>query len=138
MKSMLKRALRALGRRLKPFIRPLVRKVDNRISGLIEATVRPLIVAENERRIRPALDDTAAIVRAHIDRNEDVITYLRHTTRENTLLLDSLVRELIRVQTQLESLQQLVEDQEQSSDRSSRHVASDRFDTIGTGNARMS
>jgi hypothetical protein len=114
MRSFLKRSLRALWRALAPLHRPLLRKLDGRFTGLVEATVRPLVVAELERRIHPALDATTAVVRDHIDRNEDAVQFLRRTAQENTLLLDSLVRELVRVQMQLEALDGSV------ADRSSR------------------
>jgi hypothetical protein len=111
MKSSMKRLLRALGRRLKSLLRPLIRKVDGRFTGLVEATVRPLVVAELELRVRPALDATTEVVRENIDRTQDVVQFLRRSAQENTLLLDSLVRELVRVQMQLETLQDLVADQ---------------------------
>lgn len=125
METLLKRSLRALGRALKPILRPLVRKVDGRFSALVEATVRPLVVAELERRVRPALEATESTVRESIDRTEEVMQYLRRTAQENTLLLDSLVRELVRVQVQLEALEQLVPDD--ASDRANRHDARDPF-----------
>jgi hypothetical protein len=111
MKSALKRSLRPLGRRLKSLIRPLIRKIDGRFTGLVEATVLPLVVAELELRVRPALEATTEVVRENIDRTEDVVQFLRRSAQENTLLLDSLVRELVRVQMQLETLQQIVADQ---------------------------
>jgi hypothetical protein len=114
MKSLLKRSLRALWRSLAPVHRPLLRKLDGRFSRLVEAAVRPLVVGEFERRIHPALDATTAVVREHVDRNEDAVEFLRRTAQENTLLLDSLVRELVRVQMQLEALDESV------ADRSSR------------------
>ncbi len=97
MKSLLKRVLR-----------PLVHRIEARISRLVEATVRPLVVAELEHAIRPALDATRAAVRDSCDRTEDVVSYLRQSAQENTLLLDSLVRELVRVQMQLETLEPVV------------------------------
>ena len=94
MKALLKRALR-----------PLVQKLEGRLSRLIKAAVLPVIAAELDRPIRPALDTTRAEVRDSCDRTEDFIAYLRRATQENTLLLDSLVRELVRVQTRLETLE---------------------------------
>jgi hypothetical protein len=110
MKSSLKRLLRALGRRLKSLLRPLIRKLDGRFCGLVEATVRPLVVAELELRVRPALESTTEVVRENTDRTVEVVQFLRRSAQENTLLLDSLVRELVRVQMQLETLQDLVAD----------------------------
>lgn len=109
MKSPLKHAGRALWRGLAPVRRPLARKLDAWIGGVVETRVRALIVEEHGR-LRPALDATTATVREHIDRNEDTVGYLRRTSRENTLLLDSLVRELVRMQAQLESIRRDVED----------------------------
>jgi hypothetical protein len=88
----------------------VLRKLDGRFTRLVEQTVRPLVVAELECRVRPALDSTTTLVRDHVERNQDAVEFLRRTARENTLLLDSLVRELIRVQTQLEALDRLVAD----------------------------
>lgn len=130
MKSLLDRVLRACGSMLKTLARPLVRKVDGRIGRLIEETVRPMIAEERERHVRPALDATAATVRENMARTGDVLEYLRRTAQEDTLLLDSLVRELIRVQGHLESLRQVVEDQDRLPGRSSRQDDGDRFATI--------
>jgi hypothetical protein len=91
MKSFLKRALR-----------PLVLKLEGRITRLLEAAVRPVVADELQRAIRPALDATRADVRDSCSRTEDVVAYLRRSAQENTLLLDSLVREIVRVQSQLE------------------------------------
>jgi hypothetical protein len=108
MKSLLKRA-----------IRPLVLKIEARVSRLIESTVRPLVVAEIERTIRPTLDATRAEVRGSCERTEDVVAYLRRAAQENTLLLDGLTRELVRVQMQLESLEPVapLEDEESGAER---------------------
>jgi hypothetical protein len=108
--SLLKRSLRALWRALAPIRRPIVRKAEARLGAFLEATVRPLVAEELERRVHPSLDATAAVVRENIGRTEDVVQFLRRSAQENTLLLDSLVRELIRVQLQLEALQQHVHD----------------------------
>jgi hypothetical protein len=94
MKSLLKRALR-----------PLVLKIEGRITRLLEAAVRPVVSAELDHAIRPVIDATRAEVRESCHRTEDVVGYLRRSAQENTLLLDSLVRELVRVQTQLETLE---------------------------------
>ena len=110
MKSLVKRSLRAIWRTLSPLHGPLLRKIDNRIIVLVEATVRPLVVAELEQRVRPGLDATTSVVRENIDRTGDVVDFLRRSAQENTLLLDSLVRELIRVQMQLETLREQVQD----------------------------
>ena len=91
MKSLLKRALR-----------PLVLKIEGRMSRLIEAAVRPVVAAELERAIRPALDTTRAEVRDSCNRTEDILAYLQRSAQEDTLLLDSLVRELVRVHARLE------------------------------------
>jgi hypothetical protein len=98
MKALLKRSLRNL-------LRPLVHKVDGRICWLVESTVRPLVVAELEQRVIPTLDATRADVRASCARTEDLVAYLRRSSQQNTLLLDSLVRELVRLQMQVESLE---------------------------------
>jgi hypothetical protein len=110
MKSSLKRLLRLLRRGLKSVLRPLARKIDGRFIGLVEAAVRPLVVAELELRVRPALEATTEVVRENFDRTGDVVQYLHRSAQENTLLLDSLVRELVRVQMQLEALRQSIDD----------------------------
>ena len=94
MKSLLKRALR-----------PLVLKIEGRLTRLLEAAVQPVVAAELDRAIRPAIDATRAEVRDSCDRTEDTVAYLRRAAQENTFLLDSLVRELVRLQTQLETLE---------------------------------
>jgi hypothetical protein len=94
MKALLKRALR-----------PLIHKFEGRLSRLIKEAVLPVIAAELERSIRPSLDSTRAEVSDSCNRTEDDIAYLRRSTQENILLLDSLVRELVRVQTTLEALE---------------------------------
>jgi hypothetical protein len=98
MKSFVKRMLRRL-------LAPLADKVDARIGRVVAETVRPLVAAELERGVRPALDATAAAVRDSCARTEDVVAYLRRSAQEDTLLLDSLVRELVRLQMQVERLQ---------------------------------
>ena len=94
MKSLLKRALR-----------PLVLKIEGRITRLLEAAVRPVVADELQRAIRPALDATRADVRDSCNRTEEIVAYLRRAAQENTLLLDSLVREIVRMQTQIETLE---------------------------------
>jgi uncharacterized protein YeeX (DUF496 family) len=106
MKQSLKRTARTLWRKLGPIHRPLLRKAGGWIGGIVEGTVTTVL----ERRVRPALDSTTAAVRDNIDRTDDVLQYLRRSAQENTLLLDSLVRELIRVQMQIETLETLVAD----------------------------
>ena len=106
MKSFVKRSARSLWRALGPLHRPILRKIDGRFTRLVEETVRPIVVSELERRIHPALDATMTAVCEHIRKNEAAVDYLRRTAQENTLLLDSLVRELVRVQMRLEALDQ--------------------------------
>ena len=92
-------------RLLKRAIRPLVLKIEGRITRLLEAAVRPVVTTELDRAIRPAIDATRAEVRDSCNRTEDIVAYLRRASQENTLLLDSLVRELVRMQTQIEMLE---------------------------------
>jgi hypothetical protein len=102
MKSLLKRALR-----------PLVLKIEGRITRLLEAAVRPVVSAELDRAIRPAIEATRAEVRDSCHRTEDVVAYLRRASLENTLLLDSLIRELVRLQTQIETLEPVAQFEEE-------------------------
>jgi hypothetical protein len=97
--------LARLKRSLRGLLLPVVRRIDGRIRWLIETTVRPLVVAELEERVTPALHATRADVRASCARTEDLVAYLRRSSQENTLLLDSLVRELVRLQMQVEALE---------------------------------
>jgi hypothetical protein len=86
---------------LKRLFGPLVRRIEGRISRLITAAVRPVVSAELERLIQPGLDATRAEVHASGERTEEILVHLRRSAQENTLLLDSLVRELVRMQMQL-------------------------------------
>jgi transposase len=110
MKSMIKRMLRAAWKGLAPLRRPIARRVEARLAAFLEATVRPMVVEELERRVRPPLDATTSVVRENIGRTEDVVQFLRRSAQEDTMLLDSLVRELTRVQIQIEALRQIVDD----------------------------
>jgi hypothetical protein len=91
---------------IRQLLRPLVRKFGGWVSRFVDSTVCPLIVAEFERRVCPPLETTTSVVRESIDRTEAVVAHLQRTLQENTLLLDSLVRELVRVQMNLETLEQ--------------------------------
>ena len=44
-------------------------------------------------------------MRDSCNRTEDVVAYLRQASQENTLLLDSLLRELVRMQMQIETFE---------------------------------
>jgi hypothetical protein len=105
MKSLLKRGIWSLQQRLVSWLRPLVHKLDDRIIRLVAEAVRPVVVDELERRVRPSLDATQAVVRDSSERTEEIVAYLRRSAQENTLLLDSLVRELVRVQMQLDAIE---------------------------------
>jgi hypothetical protein len=103
-----------LARRIRGLLRPLVHRIDGRFCGLVAATVRPLLVAELERVVTPALDATRADVSASVARTEDVLAYLRQSAQENTLLLDSLVRELVRLQLRVATLEAMIDGREES------------------------
>jgi hypothetical protein len=94
-----------MGSLLKRLLRPLVHKVEGRIRWLVEQTLQPLIAAELERAFQPTLDAARADVHESCDRAQELIEYLRRSAQENTLLLDSLVRELVRLQMQVEALE---------------------------------
>jgi hypothetical protein len=96
---------------LKRLLRPLIHKLDGRFCRLVEATVRPVVAAELERAITPALDAARVELRDSCARTEDLVAYLRRSAQENTLLLDSLVRELVRLQMQLEPLEAMTYEQ---------------------------
>jgi hypothetical protein len=116
MKSLIKRSLRAAWRALAPLRRPIARRVEARLAAFLEATVRPMVVEEIERRVRPSLDATRSVVRENFGRTDDVVQFLRRSAQEDTLLLDSLVRELTRLQLQVEALRQIVDDRDAMSD----------------------
>jgi hypothetical protein len=94
-----------MGSLLKRLLRPLWRKIDGRICRKIEAILQPLIAAELERAIQPAIDAARADVHDNCTRADELIASLRRSAQENTLLLDSLVRELVRLQMQVEALE---------------------------------
>jgi hypothetical protein len=94
-----------MGSLLKRLLRPLVRKVDGRMCRKIEEVLRPLIAAELERAIQPAINTARADVHDSCTRADELIAYLRRSAQENTLLLDSVVRELVRLQRQVEALE---------------------------------
>jgi hypothetical protein len=123
MKSRFKQAIRQL-------LRPLVRKFGGWVSRFVASTVCPLIVAEFERRVCPALDTTTSAVRENIDRTEAVVAHLQRTVQENTLLLDSLVRELVRVQMNLENLEQLIAEESRCAVPSDRDLDADSEDAL--------
>jgi hypothetical protein len=110
MKSLIQRSLRSAWRALGPLRRPIARRVEARVAAFLEATVRPMIVEELDRRVRPSLDATTSVVRENIARTGDVVQFLRRSAQEDTLLLDSLVRELTRLQVQLEAIRQAVDE----------------------------
>ncbi len=80
--------------------RPVGEKIDRRLTALIEATV----TAELERRVRPALEATATAVNTQIERTDELHGRLHASSQEHSFMLDSLVRELVRLQAQLEVL----------------------------------
>jgi hypothetical protein len=94
-----------MGSMLKRLFRKLYHKLDGRIARRIEETLRPLIAAELERSIQPAINAARAEVHDSCTRADELIESLRRSSQENTLLLDSLVRELVRLQMQVEALE---------------------------------
>jgi hypothetical protein len=91
-----------MGSKLKRLLRKLYHKIDGRISRRIEDILRPLIAAELERAIQPAIEAARADVHDSCTRADELIAHLRRSAQENTILLDSLVRELVRLQMQIE------------------------------------
>jgi hypothetical protein len=89
---------------LKRLLKPLVQKIEGRLGRTVEAAVRTMLAAELERAIQPSLEATVAAVHSSCDRTEEIVAYLRRSSQENTLLLDSLVRELVRLQMQVDEL----------------------------------
>ena len=110
MKSMFKRMLGAAWRGLGPIRRPLLRKWDDHLRSVLA----PVIDSAIEERLRPPLEATRWAIGEAIARNNDFrdesVLFHRNSTRvahETDLALNSLVREVVRLQMQLEHLQQL-------------------------------
>lgn len=112
MKAALKRLLRAAWRRLAPFRRPVVRKYDNHMRDLLapmlesslRRTVEATLASAIEERLGTPLR-AASWAAAHSVGQLDA---LKRSAHETDLVLNSLVREMVRLQMQVEYLQQLV------------------------------
>jgi len=106
MKGLFKRFLKAIWRATAPLRRPVMRKIDNHVDRLfsraLDANVLPvaLDVRKQLEQLLPATLD----VRRHLEN-----TIIEHTYETN-LALNSLVREMIRLQMQVEVLQQSIDD----------------------------
>ena len=119
MKAIIKRVLRAAWRRLAPLRRPILRKYDNHLRNLlaplIEASARSQIASVIEERIRAPLLDVSRGTAHNLGRIEAFIETSARASDETDLVLNSLVREVVRLQMQVEFLQQLVSSPEPKS-----------------------
>jgi hypothetical protein len=112
MKATLKRVLRAVWRRLAVFRRPILRKYDDHLRALlvplIEASVRSPISSAIEERVCAPLLEVSRGAAHNLERIEVCCDVSTHAAHETDLVLNSLVREVVRLQMQVEFLQQLV------------------------------
>jgi hypothetical protein len=125
MKAIVKRLLRAAWRRLAPVRQPILRKYDKHLLALlapqIETSVKLAIGEMLEERVSAPLRDVS---RGAAENLERIGAFCEASTRaghETDLVLNSLVREVVRLQMQVEYLQQLVSPPE-TLDRSSPAV----------------
>jgi hypothetical protein len=96
MKSIIRSIARAVWRGLAPVRRPLVRKLDRHLTRAVATEVAGAIEGL-EGRIAPALAEV-------ILRGDILIQLANRSAQETDLVLQSLVRELVRVQMQVEAL----------------------------------
>ena len=111
MKRLLKAMAKGCWRLLAPLRRPVVRKVDGHLARLVDQSI--------EGRVVPRLEAIAAAL-GRIEGPEGLrgvehaINVARCTADEHAseanLLMDSVVRELARLQMQVEVLQQVVQE----------------------------
>jgi hypothetical protein len=112
MKRLLKAIARAIWRLTGPFRRPVVRRLDNHLSRLVDGSI--------EGRVVPRLEAIAAAL-ARIEGFEGGLRGVEHAINvarctsdahaaDANLLMDSVVRELARLQMQVEVLQQAVQE----------------------------
>jgi hypothetical protein len=92
MKSLIRSIARFGWRCLAPLRRPLVRKLNRQVSIIVAAEVAVAI----DQRIAPLF--------ARVNEQIDTLIHLTdHSRRETDLMLNSLLRELVRVQMQIDA-----------------------------------
>ncbi|MBX6311668.1 MAG: hypothetical protein IRY99_01900 [Isosphaeraceae bacterium] len=105
MKQMLRAVIRALWRASAPLRRPLVRKIDAKVMQAVGVAIQAEV-----QPIRQQLQEIPAGLRGL----ELALNHARYVTdnhlSDTNLVLDSVVRELARLQRQIEILQEMVQD----------------------------
>jgi hypothetical protein len=110
LKSALKSAARRIWRLTAPVRRPVVRKFDERLNRLVSAALqahRPVLQLQvappDLSQIESAIHDMAASLRMARQVSE-------HHASEANLLMDNLLREVVRLQMQVEALSEQVDE----------------------------
>lgn len=114
MKSFLKRLARAVARPLwrlsAPIRRPLARRFDERLTRIVENSIRTHWNHVHVSLDPPDLGSVETLVLEMTASLSMARQIAEHHAEESTLLMDGLVREVARLQLQLESLSELVEE----------------------------
>jgi hypothetical protein len=112
MNAIVKRLFRASWRKLAPVRQPILRKYDRHLLALltpqIETSVRQTLGDMLDERVSAPLREVS---RRSSENLERIGAFCEASTRaghETDLVLNSLVREVVRLQMQVEYLQQLV------------------------------
>lgn len=102
MKRLIKRALKPIWRLTAPVRRPILRKLDARLHAMIAASIRAEIL--------PAVESSLGASSRSMERLEASINAANHTARtmacDMDLMLGSVIRELARLQAQLDGIEE--------------------------------
>jgi hypothetical protein len=112
MKATIRRLVRGVRGRLPVDRRPLPPVSDHQLLALlapvIETSIRMSMESTIEQQVTAPLRETSEGVARNLERIESSCAASSRATRETDLLLDGLVREVVRLQMQVECLQRLV------------------------------
>jgi hypothetical protein len=112
MKATITRLVRAARSRLVPDQRSILRESEQRLlaslAPLIESSVRLSIASTIEERVAAPLREAKRGVARNLERIDSLCSASTRAASETDLLLDGLVREVVRLQMQVEYLQHLV------------------------------